>query len=113
MRYVTQVRTERTDALQQTIRSEQVPDPGQPIIAANRHIHDQVDAVVANKQARDTWEASYAERVCGCPHCRQAYKETLAFYATLGTRQPARERVSAGDLSWYSTPVGDSQLERR
>jgi hypothetical protein len=113
MRNSTQVLTEGTYAIHLTIRSEQVAGPGQPTVSADRHIHDQADEVVENKQARDMWEAVYAERVCGCPPCRQAYKETLAFYGTLGTRKPARERISAGGLAWCLTPVADSQVERR
>jgi hypothetical protein len=112
MGYVTQVITDGTHTIQQSLPSGQLAGTGQPAHDADRHIHDQADEVVANKQARDLWEARYAEHVCGCPQCRQAYKETLAFYAALGTRQPAGERISIGGLTWYSTPVGDSQLER-
>jgi hypothetical protein len=113
MGYVTQVITDGTHTIQQSLPSGQLAGTGQPAHDADRHIHDQADEVVANKQARDLWEAVYAERMCGCPRCRQGYKETLAFYGKLGTRKPPRERISAGGLAWCLTPVADSQLERR
>ncbi len=106
----TQVTTGGTQVAQRFV---QVSDLSQRALGAALQIHDQVDRVVADKEARDTWEAKHAARVCGCPQCRCAYRATLAFYATLGTGRPARERLSANYLVWYTIQMSGSQLERR
>ena len=108
----TSITLDGTQAAYHFVPRVQLAGLGRRRLHADLHIHDQADMVVANKQARDTWEAKHAERVCGCPQCRGAYRETLAFYAALGTRQPARERVSATGLSWFVTLVSESQRER-
>jgi hypothetical protein len=95
------------------VRCEQVSDLSQPGLGADLQIHDQADRVVTNKEARDMWVAEHAERVCSCPQCRCAYRATLDFYATLGAEQPARERVIADYLVWYTIDLSGSQLERR
>jgi hypothetical protein len=105
----TQVTTGGTQVAQRFVRCELVSDLSQPALGADLRIYDQADKVVANKEARDTSEAEQAARVCGCPHCRCAYRATLDFYATLGTGQPAHERISADYLVWYSIHVSGSQ----
>ena len=108
----TQVTTDGTQTAQRFVRCEQVTALNRPALGADLQIHDQADRVVANKEARDTWEAEQAARVCGCPHCRSAYRATLYFYATLGTGQPARERISADYLVCYTIQMSGSQVER-
>ncbi|HWE60162.1 MAG TPA: hypothetical protein VHB98_00475 [Chloroflexota bacterium] len=110
---ITQVTADGIQASRPLGRNAQVVGPGNPARSADLHIHEQVDQVVEAKQVRDTWQGEYAERVCGCSQCRRAYRGTLIFYARLGTEQPARERISACSLSWYTMRVGGSQLERR
>jgi hypothetical protein len=87
-------------------------DRSQPALGADLRIHALADTVVADKAARDTWEAEQAARVCGCPQCRSAHRSTLAFYATLGAGEPAGERLSAGALNWYTFHLSGDQLER-
>jgi hypothetical protein len=100
-----------TQVAQRFVRCEQVCDLSQPAFGAELQIHAQADRVVANKEARDTWETERAARVCGCPQCRSAYRATLDFYATLGTGQPPGERIGAGYLLWYTIHMS-SQSER-
>ena len=109
----TQVTTGGTQVAQRFVRCAQVYSLSQPALGADLQIHAQTDRVVANKEARDTWEAEQAARVCGCPQCRCAYRATLYFYATLGTVQPVCERISADYLVWYTIQMSGSQLERR
>jgi hypothetical protein len=101
-----------TQVAQQFVHCEEVSDLSRPALGADLRIHDLADTVVADKEARDTWEAEQAARVCGCPQCRCAHRSTLAFYATLGSRQPACERLSAGYLNWYTFHLSGGQLER-
>jgi hypothetical protein len=83
-----------------------------PALDVDLPIHGQVDRVVADKEACDTWEADQAARVCGCSHCRSAYQATLDFYATLGTGQPAHEHTNADYLAWYTFHLRGGQPER-
>jgi hypothetical protein len=94
----TQITTDSTQVAQRVIRCEMVSGLSRPPLGADLPIHDQADRVVADKGARDTWEAKQAARVCGCPHCRSAYRATRDFYATLGTGQPAQERMGTDYL---------------
>ena len=107
-----QVTTGGTQVAQRYVRCEQVSDFSRPALSADLRIHDQADRVVAEKEACDRRKAEQAARVCGCPQCRCAYRATLNFYATLGTGQPARERINTDCLLWYTFHLSGSQLER-
>jgi hypothetical protein len=96
---------------QRFVRGERLSNISRPALGADLQIQDQADLVVVDKEARDTWEAELAARMCGCPQCRCAYRATLNFYATLGTVQPARERMSADHKVWYTFHLS-GQLER-
>jgi hypothetical protein len=109
----TQVTTGGTQQVaQRFVPWEQVSDRSQPALGADLQIQDQVDRIVADKEARDTWEAEQAAHVCGCPYCRAAYRATLDFYVTLGTGQPARERINTDSMVWYTFHLSGGQLER-
>jgi hypothetical protein len=108
----TQVITGDTRVAQQFVCCEQVSDLSRLALDADLQIHCQADRVVADKEARDMWEAEQALRVCGCPQCRRAYMATLDFYATLGTGQPACERINTDYLAWYTFHLGGGQPER-
>jgi hypothetical protein len=102
-----------TPVAQRFVCGDEVSDRSQPGLGADLRLHAQVDRAVATKEARDRWEAEQAARVCGCPHCRSAYQATLDFYATLGTGQPAHERISANHLVGSAIHLSGSPLERR
>jgi hypothetical protein len=79
---------------------------------ADLDIHEQADQVLAHKQAHDMREDRRAAQVCGCRHCRRAYRCTLAFYASLGLGPPAPENVSTCGLTWYTRNGGASPGKR-
>jgi transcriptional regulator with XRE-family HTH domain len=85
-------------------KAQGVPRPARPIGTATR--------IVADREARDTWEAEETASLCGCPHCRSVYRVTRDFFATLGTERPACEHLSAGYLNWYTFHLSGGQLER-
>jgi hypothetical protein len=107
-----QVTTGGTQVAQAFARCVQVSAPSQPALGADLPIYDQVDRIVADKEAYDRWEAEQAACVCGCPHCRSAYRATLEFYATLGAGRPAHERSNTGDLVWYTFHLSGGQPGR-
>ena len=107
----TRATTDGTHAVQQIMCGEQAVGSGHPRLAGDLFIHVQADEVVRSKQARDMWQDKHAERTCGCPQCRRAYKGTLVFYANLGIEQPAHERVRTGDHAWFAMSIGRSLSE--
>jgi hypothetical protein len=97
-----QITTGDTQVAQRFARLEQLSALSRPALGADLQVNQQADRVVADKEARDMWEAERATRVCGCPQCRYTYLATLDFYATLGTGQPALERINADYRAWYT-----------
>jgi hypothetical protein len=108
----TQATTGGTQVDQRLVRSEHLSDRSRLALGVELPIPAQADRIVADKEARDTWEAEQAARMCGCPQCRCAYRATLDYYATLGTGQPARERINADYMVWYTFHLSGGQLER-
>jgi hypothetical protein len=106
-----QLTTRGTQEAQRFIRCEQASNLSGQVLGADLQIHNQADRVIADKEARDMWEAEQATRVCGCPHCRYAYRATLDFYATLGTGQPVHERINTDYLVWYTFHLSGGQPE--
>jgi hypothetical protein len=90
-----------------------VAGPGWWAPRTDLFIHDQVDRVLANKQIRDIRVNGGAARRCGCPHCRQAYRLTLAFYAGPGRKPPTREGVTTRVVTRYTRRGGASPSERQ
>jgi hypothetical protein len=108
----TQVTTGGRQVAQRFVRGERLSNRSWPALGVDMQVQDQADRVVTNKEARDTWEAEQAARVCSCPQCRCAYRATLAFFGTLGTGHPASERISPDHLVWYTFDLSGGQLER-
>jgi hypothetical protein len=79
------------EALYQAISNAQVARLGPRTLWTDVYIHQQADQILANKQARDMHVDWRAARGCGCVHCRRAYRRTLDFYASLGSRPPRRK----------------------
>jgi hypothetical protein len=100
-------------AAYQVMPSAQVARLSSRALRADRSIQAQADRVLANKQIRDIRAAGCAARRCGCPHCRQAYRLTLAFYAGLGRGPPAREGVTTRIVTRYTRRGGASPWERQ
>lgn len=111
--YVTGVSIGSRGAAYQVLPSAQVARLGSRALRADLSIHAQADQVLANKQIRDIRAAGCAARRCGCPHCRQAYRLTLAFYAGLGRKPPAREGVTTRIVTRYTRRGGASPSERQ
>ena len=111
--YVTAVSIGSRGAAYQVLPSAQVARLGSRALRADLSIDALVDQVLANKQLRDIRAAACAARRCGCPHCRQAYRLTLAFYAGLGLRPPAREAITTRVLTRYTQRGGASPSERQ
>jgi hypothetical protein len=111
--YVTGVSSGSRGAAYQVIPSAQVARLGSRALRADLSIHAQADQVLANKQLRDIRADGGAARRCGCPHCRRAYRCTLAFYTSLGLRPLTREGVTTRVVTRYIRRGGASPSERQ